>query len=139
MKRYSMRQFVQRHSQLHHVRGITYVVKHDKWHGYWLEIDISREVMREAGWRITDKVEVEWDKCRMYLVKKPEGMYKIRFSHCSYDCHPQKLVPGRFVGVVKCSWKPEYMLPRVSPRVYCDDIRVGKSSVSFRLPCGRKR
>lgn len=138
MKRYSMRQFVKSHSQLQHRRGITYVVRHDKWHSYWLEIDISREVMCEAGWSIADYVDVEWDKCRMYLRKCINGMYKIRFSHSNYSCHPQRMVPGRFVGVVKCSWKPEYMLPKVEPRVHCEDIHIGKVTISFRLPCRRK-
>ena len=136
-----MREFVSRHSQLQHVRGIAYVVRHDKWHGPMLEVSISRDIMRDAGWSIGTLVDVEWDKCRMYLVRRKDGMYKLRFSHTSYRCHPQASHAGRFVGWLKCTWKAETGLPDIPKRAMCGEIHVGNRVVSFRLPSisNRKR
>ena len=132
--RYNMRDFVNNHSQLQHVNGITYRVGYDKAHSYRIEISLSRDTMRNAGWKIGDLVDLEWDECRIYLVRKPEGMYKLRFSHTSYKCHPQKHIPGRFVGCIKCAWKPELKLPKINPKVHCDDVHIGNKIVSFAMP-----
>jgi hypothetical protein len=134
--RYNMRDFVKKHSQLQHIRGITYRVAFDKCRGrgWHLEISISRDIMREAGWAINDYVDLEWDNCRIYFVKKVDGMYKLRFGHSAYSCHPQRRVPGRFVGCIRCVWRPNFGLPKVNPRVHCDDIRVGKTIISFAKP-----
>jgi hypothetical protein len=132
--RFKMRDFVKKHNQLQHCRGISYRVKYDNWHGYGIEISISRDIMAEAGWHIGTMIDFEWDKCRIYLIKKDDGMYKVRFSHTSYECHPQKKIPGRFVGCIRCVWKPEFKLPKINPRVFCSDIRISKTLISLAMP-----
>jgi len=133
--RYNMRDFVKKHHQLQHVRGITYRVAFDKNRSCWhVEISISRDIMKEANWAIEDHVDVAWDDRRIYLIKKEDGMYKLRFGHYAYSCHPQKRLSGRFVGCIRCVWKPEFGLPKVNPRVHCQDIKIGKKTVSFLLP-----
>lgn len=135
--RRNMREFVNRHSQLQHVSGITYALKRDPYHGPQVEVCISRDIMRKAGWAVGTLVDVEWDKCRLYLVCKPAGMYKIRFSHSSYECHPEAKQAGRFVGRLRFAWYPATKLPDTGPkRAWCSDIRVGRKGreVSCALP-----
>ena len=130
-----MREFVKKHNQLQHTRGVTYRVKYDKWHGHGIEISISRDIMAEMKWNVTKTlVDLEWDRCRMYIVHRPDGMYKVRFSHTSYECHPQRDVAGRFVGCIKCAWKQEMGLPKIETRTFCSDIKIGKSTLSFAMP-----
>lgn len=133
--RFNMRDFIGRHSQLHHVRGVTYRTMYDKTHRKSrIEVNISRDIMRDAGWYVGVYVDVEFDTCRMYLVRKERGMYKVRTTHYKQNCHPQIAVPGRFVGSIFMAYKPETKLPMATIRHYCDDVRIGNKVISFRLP-----
>jgi len=133
--RFNMKDFVMSHSHLHHVSGVTYRTLFDKTHRKSrIEINISRDLMAKVGWHIGTWVDIEWDNCRMYLVRRDGAAYKIRTSHSAYRCHPQAKVPGRFVGNVYCAYKEETKLPKCPKRQFCENIKFGNKTLSFKLP-----